>query len=89
MTILKSLVLTVLLWTLDWSYVSGDYEDSSQCSRVTSEPPPPPGLAHPTSPWCVFSQFSLFSVSTFWGFFKLKGVDVFTFYLSFLEGQTV
>ena len=44
------------------TYVSGDYEDLSLCSRVMSEPPPPPGLARPTSPWCVFSQFSLFAV---------------------------
>ena len=50
------------------TYVSGDYEGLSLCSRVMSEPPPPPGLARPTSPWCVFSQFSLFAAFTV-GFF--------------------
>ena len=46
------------------TYVSGDYGDLNLYSRVMSEPPPPPGLARPTSPWCVFSQFSLFGVFT-------------------------
>ena len=47
------------------TYVSVDYEGSSLCSRGRkSEPLPQLGLAHPMSPWCVFSQFSLFDFSS-------------------------
>ena len=58
------LLVIYSLGKMGTTYVSGDYGDLNLYSRVMSEPPPPPGLARPTSPWCVFSQFSLFGVFT-------------------------